>query len=66
MPIDSSIRHIITHNGYITIDEMMREVLTNNSNAYYKNVKAIGQDGDFITSPEISQLFWRNDWLMGD
>lgn len=57
MAIDSSIRQIINHNGYIAIDEMMGEVLTNNTSSYYRNIEHIGKEGDFITSPEISQLF---------
>lgn len=57
MAIDSKIRQIIAENGHIKIDEMMREVLSLHSNSYYKTLKNIGSDSDFITSPEISQLF---------
>tara|TARA_B110000503_G_scaffold141889_1_gene236875 strand:- start:766 stop:1881 length:1116 start_codon:yes stop_codon:yes gene_type:complete len=57
MPIDSNIRNIIKAKGCIKIDDMMREVLSNTPNSYYKITKNIGKYGDFITSPEISQLF---------
>lgn len=57
MPIDLSIRNIIQDKGYIAIDDVMRQVLSDNSNSYYRNVRNIGQRGDFITAPEVSQLF---------
>lgn len=35
----------------------MQEVLTNPQAGYYINRDVFGTEGDFITSPEISQLF---------
>ncbi len=35
----------------------MREALTNPLYGYYMNKDAFGASGDFITSPEISQMF---------
>ena len=57
MPIDSNIRHHIKEHGHIKIDDMMREVLSTNKESYYRSTKNLGAEGDFITSPEISQLF---------
>lgn len=39
--------------GPITVSEFMRESLK----TYYNSGKVFGSDGDFITSPEISQLY---------
>ncbi|XP_031722007.1 protein arginine methyltransferase NDUFAF7, mitochondrial [Anarrhichthys ocellatus] len=59
-PRPSMLRHLtfkIKATGPITVAEYMREVLTNPVTGYYVRNDMLGPDGDFITSPEISQIF---------
>lgn len=54
------LRHLtskIKATGPIPVAEYMREVLTNPVTGYYVRNDMLGPDGDFITSPEISQIF---------
>ncbi|CAN0857646.1 Protein arginine methyltransferase NDUFAF7 homolog, mitochondrial [Linum grandiflorum] len=43
--------------GPISVAEYMEEVLTNPKFGFYINRDVFGTDGDFITSPEVSQMF---------
>ncbi|KAL6095500.1 ndufaf7 [Pungitius sinensis] len=59
-PRPSMLRHLtsrIKATGPITVAEYMREALTNPVTGYYVTNDMLGPDGDFITSPEISQIF---------
>uniref|UniRef100_A0A8C9ZAV3 Protein arginine methyltransferase NDUFAF7 n=1 Tax=Sander lucioperca TaxID=283035 RepID=A0A8C9ZAV3_SANLU len=59
-PQRSMLRHLTTKikaTGPIPVAEYMREVLTNPVTGYYVRNNMLGPDGDFITSPEISQIF---------
>ncbi|XP_060947335.1 protein arginine methyltransferase NDUFAF7, mitochondrial [Limanda limanda] len=56
----SMLRHLtskLKSTGPISVAEYMREVLTNPVTGYYVKNNMLGPDGDFITSPEISQIF---------
>lgn len=43
--------------GPMSLATFMKEVLTNKKYGYYMNKDVFGRTGDFITAPEISQLF---------
>lgn len=43
--------------GPISVAEYMEEVLTNPKAGFYINRDVFGTHGDFITSPEVSQMF---------
>jgi SAM-dependent MidA family methyltransferase len=47
----------ISTTGPISLSSYMRQCLTNPSGGYYINRDPFGRAGDFITSPEISQMF---------
>ncbi|CAD5112386.1 DgyrCDS1607 [Dimorphilus gyrociliatus] len=47
----------VAYTGPITVADYMKEVLTNPNYGYYMHRDVFGKGGDFITSPEISQMF---------
>ena len=47
----------IRFSGPLTVSQYMQEVLTNPLSGYYMRSEVFGPQGDFITSPEISQMF---------
>ncbi len=43
--------------GPMPLDEFMRACLGDESHGYYRTARPLGADGDFITAPEVSQIF---------
>lgn len=57
MEIKKIIESEIKNKGYISIDNFMRIAMSDKYNSYYRNSEPLGDNGDFITSPEVSQMF---------
>ncbi|WP_455465656.1 class I SAM-dependent methyltransferase [Bartonella sp. B39] len=55
--LKKKIKGIITRNGPITVSQYMALALTDPQFGYYQTQNPFGRTGDFITAPEISQLF---------
>src|SRR5258708_18192715 len=47
----------IRREGPLPVEEYMRLCLAHPEHGYYRSQTAIGAAGDFITAPEISQIF---------
>ncbi len=55
--LDEKLRRLIDAVGPISIADYMSLVLSDPEYGYYTTHTAIGLEGDFITAPEISQMF---------
>ena len=57
-PLVSHLRSLIHfRGGPLSVAEFMHEALTHPEHGYYMSHDVFGTGGDFVTSPEISQLF---------
>jgi SAM-dependent MidA family methyltransferase len=56
-PLEREIRRLIALAGPLPVADYMRLCLTHPQHGYYVTREAIGAEGDFITAPEISQMF---------
>lgn len=56
-PLARILRRRIERNGPITVAAFMAEALGHPRHGYYRHRDPLGRAGDFITAPEISQLF---------
>ncbi|MDA0368063.1 MAG: SAM-dependent methyltransferase [Proteobacteria bacterium] len=56
-PLGAHLRQMIAINGPITVARFMAEALGNPDHGYYMTRDPFGATGDFITAPEVSQMF---------
>ena len=57
MQIETKIKDLIKKSGPISLSQYMEICLWDDENGYYTSNQVLGENGDFITSPEISQTF---------
>ena len=55
--IELKLTREINKNGYIPISKFMEISLSDPEDGYYIRQNPLGKKGDFITSPEITQIF---------
>lgn len=51
------IKKLMKKNGSMSFTKFMEESLTNKEHGYYMKQDVFNKQGDFVTSPEISQMF---------
>jgi NADH dehydrogenase [ubiquinone] 1 alpha subcomplex assembly factor 7 len=56
-PLENLIRETIAENGPMSLETYMTLVLAHPVHGYYASKMPLGGSGDFITAPEISQMF---------
>ena len=64
--LSDHISALIRADGPLTVARYMNEVLNNPTLGYYASNNPIGQAGDFVTAPEISQMYGElvSAWLI--
>ena len=55
--LKETLKNEIEKNGAMSYSEFFHRCLTDEKNGYYMNSNVFNKKGDFITSPEISQMF---------
>ncbi|RJF86736.1 class I SAM-dependent methyltransferase [Oleomonas cavernae] len=56
-PLALALAQRITHDGPLSVATVMAEALGHPRHGYYKTREPFGPAGDFVTAPEISQMF---------
>ena len=51
------LQRLLAERGAISVAAFMEWCLTGAEDAYYRRAEAIGRMGDFVTAPEVSQIF---------
>lgn len=57
MPLLDVLRERIARDGPLSVDQYMQACLEDPRHGYWQRAATIGADGDFVTAPEISQVF---------
>lgn len=56
-PLETKLRERIQSGERIDVSQFMHTALLDPEHGYYTNRKVFGKDGDFITAPDVSQIF---------
>lgn len=56
-PLDTLVREIIAQDGPISLERLMALALGHPRHGYYMTRDPFGATGDFVTAPEVSQMF---------
>jgi SAM-dependent MidA family methyltransferase len=56
-PIEAIVRERIARDGPLSFREVMRLALYHPEHGYYSNLRGVGAEGDFVTSPELHPGF---------
>lgn len=56
-PLALALKERIRHDGPMGIGDFLSECLWHREHGYYASKMVLGRDGDFVTAPEISQVF---------
>ncbi|NJM35648.1 MAG: class I SAM-dependent methyltransferase, partial [Rhodomicrobium sp.] len=53
----NTLKRLLSENGPMSVADYMAWCLTEGEASYYRNGNPLGASGDFVTAPEVSQIF---------